>query len=445
MKITKILTASILCLSLILSITACTDGKGSSSTISLTSEQQGVISNAASLLPEDELENKVVKQYGFYDINGAADIVPAINLFEQKYGGKIEYVQVDWDQRFTALANLIMSGESPDIFPREENVWPDGISNNQYAALDEYIDFESPLWSGTKAIADQYLWEGKHYYVPWVTANGDLLIYDKTRFEEFAIDDPMDLYDQGKWDWNAFKAILTEWTEIDDEHIGYRGSNARPWIASTGKAFVGIGEDGKIVNNIRDNDIARVQDFLQQLRLEELITDEYKDPAPAMEEGLTAFYGVGEWALSGIQEKLPDHEIGIVTFPKDPNADEYYIQDGSFGYMVIEGSKNIKGAVAFLSCCRLMQLDADLSQTSKEVMLTERGYEEWQYDYLMDIRSGKHPLIVDNSYGLGASVEDSLSKLLDEPIFRGESWAEIREEHYNVIDEVIKSYNAELK
>ena len=110
MKITKILTASILCLSLILSITACTDGKGSSSTISLTSEQQGVISNAASLLPEDELENKVVKQYGFYDINGAADIVPAINLFEQKYGGKIEYVQVDWDQRFTALANLIMSG-----------------------------------------------------------------------------------------------------------------------------------------------------------------------------------------------------------------------------------------------------------------------------------------------------------------------------------------------
>ncbi|NMA80202.1 MAG: hypothetical protein GX967_06100, partial [Clostridiales bacterium] len=92
MKITKIFTAGMLCLSLILSITACSDGKGSSSTISLTSEQQGVISNAASLLPEDELENKVVKQYGFYDINGAADIVPAINLFEQKYGGKIEYV-----------------------------------------------------------------------------------------------------------------------------------------------------------------------------------------------------------------------------------------------------------------------------------------------------------------------------------------------------------------
>ncbi len=40
--------------------------------------------------------------------------------FQTKYGGKIEYVQTTWDNRYTDLAKAVMANDSPDFFPADD-------------------------------------------------------------------------------------------------------------------------------------------------------------------------------------------------------------------------------------------------------------------------------------------------------------------------------------
>ena len=72
--------------------------------------------------PDIELSNKTIKWMAHYDINpidGKSES-PAISLFQTKYGGKIEYVQTTWDNRYTDLAKAVMANDSPDFFPADD-------------------------------------------------------------------------------------------------------------------------------------------------------------------------------------------------------------------------------------------------------------------------------------------------------------------------------------
>ncbi|HKM33021.1 MAG TPA: extracellular solute-binding protein, partial [Oscillospiraceae bacterium] len=324
-------------------------------------------------------------------------------------------------------------------------------------ALDDYIDMNSPLWAGVSEVIEQYAWNGEHYYYPWTINNGSVLQYDRDLVSELGLEDPYDLYLQGKWDWNTFSDMVYEFKDLRSdmgENVwGYAGTSLTPssFVATTGKSLVYVSEDGTLAHNIYDKDVERTMDFLTNLKNDGVLGN-FQSNAP-LADGKILFYSWGLDTLGGYMRALPEKDLFFVPYPRDPNSETYYTPGGSFSYLVIKGSKNIEGAVAFLNSCRVMMTDDEFLALYKDFYVngtaTTRGsgFTDEQFALMMELRGEKSNLIVDVSLGFSQEIRDNITEMYDTG-FNPEStdsWQTIRGKYEAAIQAEIDTYNTYLK
>lgn len=168
------------------------------------------------------LENPNITYFGYYDFRVAGDVKPAVKLFEETYGGKIDYYSCTWDERIDKLQLLISSDDSPDLVDREEVSFPYLVTKSVYEDLTDYIDLTQPHWQAYAQLVEQYEWNGGHYYYPFTaTVLPDCLIYNKTVFIDLALDDPKELYENGNWTWDTFKQVMIDFVERQDNSTNF--------------------------------------------------------------------------------------------------------------------------------------------------------------------------------------------------------------------------------
>lgn len=178
--------------------------------------------------------------------------------------------------------------------------YPHGVANNLYTSLDDYVDFDSDTWSGMKDMIENFNYGGKHYYLPYRVNPGVVLIYNQTALDDEGIKtDPLELYKEGKWTWTAWKDIMTEWCNIGDEYYGIMptGFVAMPFIVSTGTTLIDVdGPNKQIINNMKDANVQRCQEFLSDLANQGMVNAEYADPSTCLSDTKTLF---AEFGLTG--------------------------------------------------------------------------------------------------------------------------------------------------
>ena len=171
MKMAKRIFAAACALSLACSMAACGSSSSDSSSSkkeakAMTEDQKEQVNALQDKLPDIELSNKTIKWMAHYDINpsdGKSES-PAISLFQTKYGGKIEYVQTTWDNRYTDLAKAVMANDSPDFFPADDmDAFPKGAIKAMFEPIDDVVDFSSDIWSSSQTLNDSFVFNGKHY------------------------------------------------------------------------------------------------------------------------------------------------------------------------------------------------------------------------------------------------------------------------------------------
>ena len=88
-----------------------------------------------------------------------------------------------------------------------------------FVPYDDYLDLDSELWADVKDANDSMIWDGKHY-VAAVEVTGDncAIIYNRKTIDENGLDDPAELFEKGKWDWDAFQDMLSEFVDTSNEH-----------------------------------------------------------------------------------------------------------------------------------------------------------------------------------------------------------------------------------
>jgi multiple sugar transport system substrate-binding protein len=106
-----------------------------------------------------------------------------------------------------------------------------------FVPYDDYIDLDSDLWKDVKAANDAMVWNDKHYMaIVEVTGDQCAIIYNRKTMDENGLDDPAELFEKGKWDWDAFEDMLSEFVDTSDERYGIdgimigRATYGRPWI-----------------------------------------------------------------------------------------------------------------------------------------------------------------------------------------------------------------------
>ena len=362
----------------------------------------------------DKLENPNLMYLGTYDMRAAGDVKPAVKLFEETYGGTIDYTQCAWPERIEKLQVLIQSGDSPDLVDKDDQTFPLLISRNVYEDLTDYIDLSLPQWEGMSDLIEQHAWGGRHCYYPWfATAFTDYVYYSKVKFQEKGITTPKTLYDNGEWDWDSFRDTMIKFVETGEPGtVGAYGNLMATFIATTGMPVIGL-ENGKLVNNMKTPEVDRAIAFLSEIAKQRLTARKdgyWGNEVNPVVNGNSCFLVYGQYQLDTFMKKYSDIEVEFVPMPRDPKADKYYYASSTFGYMVPSGSKNVKGAAAFINMVRLCSTDPDLREEVKQSEMKKKKWTAEQIEYMAEFEKvGNYNTVSDFSGGFDTDTSFHLS------------------------------------
>ena len=433
----------------------------------LNAEQAEQVASLEDQLEDYELKNKTIKWIAHYDINPYEGAVkdPAIELFEKKYGGKIQWVQSTWDSRFDDIATLVMSKNSPDFFPSSDmDTFPVGAVKGMFAPVDDIpnVDFDSDLWADTVDVMNQFKFNGKRYIAVIYLAPGYTCVYNRKTIEDYGFEDPAELYHEGKWDWKVFYDMCVEFNDTEGTRSGIDGYGYTNAICETcGIPIIGY-ENDQLVNNMDDPRIEKVQNFLYELGKQNVMFDRSTNNWYTRGDGTTGyglgtyetlFIPVGLWALELPAEKTEpfgDVEAGEIMFcpmPKDPDGDKYYVSTRFEGYVMCRDAPNPEGLGAFLNCS-MVCLDST-QNIKEETFLNEYKWTQEMVDMRREILDlCKTNYVFNISSGISSEMNAALQNVTQATMVTGgnsETWTECKEEYGNMINFYLKEMNEKLK
>lgn len=461
MKKTKAFLAALLALTAALSVTACGEKEASSNpyaNVDVAEDVRNQIKEnvmSSDLLTDEEIENKTIKWLSDWDINPDAsgkNKPTELVAFEEKYGGSIEFIQCTFDNRYEKLAEMINSGDGVDFFyGGNMDAFPKGAVRGMFVPVDDYIDFSSPLWEDVREVNDSLLWNGKHYCtIVQTTGDKAACVYNKKTVQEAGLDDPAELYEKGEWTWDTFREMLQSFVDIENQHYGIDG-----WwyefglMGTTGVPAVEI-NDGKLISNIGDPAMERVQNYLYDLYSTGCIAIGVGDYGwtahpEFVGEGKVLFYPVGLYPFYTEPEQwktMFGEDAFFVPMPKDPDADEYYIPVGMESYCMVKGGQNPEGVARFLECKRFAILDEATKAVADQQFLDDYG---WTQE-MVEMQHSMQELADENPFlDLSTGVSTDCAELLDNNLrnsARGTPWNETYDAIYATLETYLEEINA---
>lgn len=456
----KALLGALLVATSVLAVTGCSSADSSSESEKEHYEDQtmapdkkdtilDVIKDDKDNLLTGELENKTIKWMATWDINpdGTGKKTPAdLLLFQERYGGKIDYINVTWDERYDKLSEKINGDDGVDFFyAGDMDAIPKGAIKEMFVPADDYIDFDSDLWADVADANDMIMWNNKHYAaVTQTTGDSIAVIYNRKTMQEAGLDDPAKLYENGEWTWDTFQEMLEKFVDNENGKYGIDGWWFEFGLINTiGVPPIGI-EDGKLVSHIGDPEMERVQNWMFEMYKKGLIAiggpDYGWEAKPNyIGEGKLLFYPVGLYELYKEPEQWKQtygEDAFFVPMPKDPNADEYYVPMGLEAYAFVSGGKNPEGVAKYLDCKRYCLLNEDARAVEDAVFTDDYG---WSQE-MVDMKNSMWELANENPVvDISKGVSDDCGKLIDDNLrltTRGTPWNET----YNSIASVVQKY-----
>ena len=451
--------AGVLAAASLASLAACSDsssgGSGSVETTTTTAKTEWTGDNIEVADAEDSLDTSVdltgqtLKWMGFYDLNPTNDAPERsteLALFEDTYGAKIEYVPTTNGTRFDDLATAILGGTPPDIFIYEWRAFPYDIVKGQYQPIDSVVDWDDPMWADVKDQADMFIWKGEHYIAPLGYSFNDsqILMYNSTTFEEEGLDDPYELYTQGKWNWTAFTDAMNTYVGNGSDRYGICGWWANAFVYTAGDTLVTY-DGNKFTNNLYSANVERAQHVIEEIWANNLVKRGWFTGDVFTNGGDTLFYSMGTWAYNDVANAYAEDSVQIVPFPRDPEQDKDYVANRIQAYMWVKGSENADCVRAWFNVNRLVNYEEQYKDTTKQKFLANStGWTEEMYDRVMDFYDdSKFNFAYDYGYGISQYMGDEVMGILYEGIVNEqyESWTQGRETYMNIVDQELAVYN----
>lgn len=334
-------------------------------------------------------------------------------LLKNEYGLEPKVINVAYDEVFKRAATLVLTDDSPDMI-RVSRGGHSYISNNIAQPIDEYIDFTHPFYKDLLDAYDETKWgEKEHYFLIRGLQMLSGMIYNSKMFEDAGLENPWEQYQNGTWDWNAFREAANELaddTDGDGQTDVYGFGFYRPQIFgyTTGKPFGMLNTDTMTVtNNLRDADIARAMNLIYDMT--------YVDKSGLNNVGqVVDTFGQGKLGmlifdinvigLPEIQKVVDKGEAGLAPLPRDPNLDTHYSYSVIVRDIIPKGAKNPQGAIAYNAVERYNALNNENSTKAVEKRKTEQHFTdelEAQFQELHTIEASKVQPLYDDMELIG--------------------------------------------
>ncbi|MGN0493531.1 MAG: ABC transporter substrate-binding protein [Acutalibacteraceae bacterium] len=136
-----------------------------------------------------------------------------VSAFEKTYNCKIETARLDFESYNQQVSQRMSSGKSYDICFMHGSMFPTGPIAGIYEDLTAAVkEVNSSNLDSKKT--NMFKWNGKLYGVcNSASAYPYIFYYNKLLFEESGLEDPMELYNKGKWTWDKIFEMGGEVTD----------------------------------------------------------------------------------------------------------------------------------------------------------------------------------------------------------------------------------------
>ncbi len=385
----------------------------------------------------EKLENGEVVWLSTWDINpiNGKAMPTELELFKNQYGGSIKFIQCTFEERMEKLSTMVLSGDSPDMFPAADlDVFPRCSLNNLFAPLDDYIDFSDDLWKDISHLNDVYMLDGKHYVCNYSADAGIIMIYNKNTISSNNLDDPAELLYDGKWDWNAFKKMMGDFCDPTEDRYAIDGWwFEQGFVLTTGVPFISY-ENGKLTSNLDDPLVNHAEEFMQMMNQEEFpypkAQHEWQICPDNIAAGKTLFYPVGIWQLYEADLSMfgkPD-EIMFVPMPKSTYTDKHYLPAGVDAMAMVKGGKNPEGTAAFMKCRRIAATDPATLEIQKNQFYEDYKWTEEMMDMYLKVKEMTNENPVFDFYGaVSSDLYGYIHNPMKEAFNSGASWTQTKE------------------
>ena len=337
----KRFAAIALALLLIVALVGCGSNKRQPIQLTLSTEDSEAILKAAGVRLPDRSEaagaDSTVKWLGWGDPFQNYDDDEIVNTgfwtFQEKYGGKLDYIETDYFECSNKLSELIVGGTPPDIMTGGYS-FPMGAINGTIQSVDPWIDYDDPLWAPMKDLAEKFSLGGKHYYVCLETTPSNVCVYNRRVISEYGYDDPADLYWNDEWTWDVFYDMCVDFSDPDEDRFALDGyAFAGMFVEATGKQILDRDADGNFISSIGDPEIERGQDYLYNLLKNDCTYGRGTwalrgDFGEGMKTGKCLFYIIGEVFFTNTVEiidslwgSMEDGEVMFAPLPRDEAGD----------------------------------------------------------------------------------------------------------------------------
>ncbi|MDE7365161.1 MAG: extracellular solute-binding protein [Ruminococcus sp.] len=418
--------------------------------------------------PEEDFDisGETITWLADYDLNPSSngERSVALSVFEDVYGGKINFVYTTAENKFNKLSEMLASGEEVDMFPYDSDIFPIGVINEQFQPLDPYFDImgmNEGLWDDISSAVDAFEYNGEHYVIPYNVSNPVVVTYSRKLMEQEKLEDPYELYKKGEWNWDKMMQMMQKFVENSDGSVrryGINGSFGTALLQSTGKGIVSL-ENGRFQNNIKSPEIKKAGAFMQKMTENNLVYAPYL--SHFAKDNSTLFFVMGSWALGESNALNPDSDLMVVPFPVSPDADKNYISCSFDARMLVRNSTKGEAVATYIKCERIASTQEEYKSTQKENALVVRKsagktisfVTEEQYDALQSFldMTNSAPMF-DFAYGMGEKmnsegdytyqtrgVMNNLTEAI--PNYVVSSWSALCDEWAGVIDDVVNEVN----
>lgn len=461
---------------MIIALVGCGAQKREPIILTLSTEDAEAILNAAGIyLPDaDEIgcAGTIVQLYGYRnDLQNYSEnemVETGYWTFRERYGCDIEWVECTFGDRWTRLASLLLAGDAPDFYPAWATDFPIYCLDGMFAPIDDYINYDDPLWEGMKYMADTYFSIGGHHYVfiTDVVANCSVF-YNRRVFDEHGYEDPAELFYNNEWTWDKMMDMSLDFNDPDEGRYAFNAWHTEEALfTSTGTFLVEYNpETGEYQANLDDPRIERAANWLYELMKNELHYPmwttgwslNYGAEGGGMKEGMTLF-AMDPWYVfdecrsaeeyEAVYGDIRGGELMIVPVPRDPNGDgEYYIDSKIKGYNLILGASHPEAVALLASCDRFKVVDPTVVNIDRRQLKEKKGWTDEMldmWDTMYEISHSHNTLIMfENGLGDAAKPVDDLFNYTRNG--GDTSWAQRKEKYGEQLQHYLDELNAKIK
>lgn len=272
-----------------------------------------------------------------------------IEAFQAKYKAKIKYDVYGWQEYQARLLVMVNSSTAPDITPVFDQQYLMYVGKNIIQPIEPYINKNDTAWDSK--LNDLYKWGGKQYTV---STSSDLgvfgIYYNKDLFEEYEVDDPYELYQAGKWDFDAFRKAAKQLTVEEDGSRLITGFYSWKWdilVMANGGQGIRLGDNKTIQITLDEPRELKAFELIQDMQLEDKSYDyAYQSADSYFKAGRIAM--ISERPGYSEQYHKGKFKVGWVPLPKGPDVKEEIAPCIVGAWGVPRGAKNGEGGVAWI-------------------------------------------------------------------------------------------------